>query len=467
MDPVSLSMPANLVVDADLLRKYGGSGPRYTSYPTADRFVDAFDADAYRRSLRNRSLGGPLRPLSLYVHHPFCETVCYYCACNKIASRNHDRADPYLRRLLVEARLVAAVLGRDRRIRSMHWGGGTPTFMGMQRLAELAHGLRGEFDFDAAGEYSIEIDPRRVAEGDFQRLAEMGFNRASLGVQDFSAEVQAAVNRVQTFEQVSGALRDARAAGFRSVNMDLILGLPKQTPERFEQTLDTTLQCAPERIALYSYAHLPHLFKPQRRIAQADLPAPETKLQMLVHAVKRLTAAGYEYIGMDHFAKPDDDLARAMREGRLRRDFQGYSSLDTDTVGLGVSAISSVGAAYGQNVKDLDGYNACIDAGELPVARGIELGADDVLRRAIIQSLACQFAVSKEAFSVGYLIDFDHYFAAEAEQLKLLEDDGLIETDAEWIHVTPRGRLLVRSVCMVFDRYLQADRQRSRYSRIM
>jgi oxygen-independent coproporphyrinogen-3 oxidase len=428
--------------------------------------VDAFNADTYRRCLRNRNIGSA-RSLALYVHHPFCDTVCYYCACNKIAARNHGLAIPYFGRVRAEMRLLAAALGQDRRIKAMHWGGGTPTFAGMDALAELAQALRGEFDFHAQGEYSIEIDPRRIADGDFQRLAAMGFNRASFGVQDFSAEVQAAVNRLQSFEQTLAAMQGARAAGFRSLNLDLILGLPKQTHARFEYTLERTLQCAPDRIALYNYAHLPQVFKPQRRILSADLPSAEAKLDMLLMAVRRLTEAGYEYIGMDHFAKPGDELAVARREGRLRRDFQGYSSLDLDTVGLGLSAISSIGPAYSQNAKNMDDYNVAVDQGELPVARGLELSADDALRRAVIQALACQFVVSKEAFSVGYLIDFDRYFAAEGEALAELEQDGLIEADAEWITVTPRGRLLVRSVCMVFDRYLQTDRQRSRYSRIM
>jgi len=460
-------MSDRLIVDPELIRKYGGRGPRYTSYPTADRFVEAFNSDSYRRTLRNRSIGGLARTLSLYVHHPFCDTVCYYCACNKIASRNHDRALPYLEHLYHEIRMVAAELDEDRHVRSMHWGGGTPTFSGVDLLDGLMRVIRDSFHLDPAGEYSIEIDPRRLAEDAFPRLAKMGFNRASLGVQDFNADVQKAVNRIQSYEQTRDAVNDARAAGFGSINFDLILGLPKQTLEGFEQTLEQVIICSPDRIALYGYAHLPEVFKPQRRIIPIDLPTPDIKLQLLLLAIERLQQAGYEYIGMDHFARPEDELAVARRQGRLQRDFQGYSTSDSDTVGLGLSAISSIGPAYSQNAKTLEDYYSSLEGGQLPVARGLELNSDDLLRRAVIRSLACQFMVSKEAISVAHLVDFDRYFRDEKDDLMALEDDGLIETDKEWIHVTARGRLLVRSICMAFDRNLRLERERSRYSRVM
>jgi oxygen-independent coproporphyrinogen-3 oxidase len=461
-------MQEQIVVDRELIRKYGGRGPRYTSYPTADRFIEAFDAATYGRCLRNRSIGGLRKPLTLYVHLPFCESICYYCACNKIVTRQHERAVPYIRRLKEEMRLVARGLEGDRQVSAMHWGGGTPTFLGTQGMAEVMSAVRSEFSLAPQGEYSIEIDPRRVTADAYGALVEMGFNRASFGVQDFDIDVQQAVNRVQSFEQTLTAMQTARRAGFRSLNLDLIFGLPRQSTEKFSQTLDKVLACDPDRIALYGYAHLPEAFKPQRRILAADLPAPEVKMELLLAAIARLQGAGYVYIGMDHFAKPADDLAVALRQGQLQRDFQGYSSgRDSDTIGLGLSAISSVGPAYAQNHKDLDDYYSAVDGGMLPVMRGIELTSDDLLRRALIRALACQFVVSKEAFSIAYLVDFDSYFEEESADLAALEKDGLIETDKDWIHVTPRGRLLVRSVCMVFDRYLRSDRRRMSYSRVM
>ena len=461
-------MLANLVVDPELIRKYGGSGPRYTSYPTADRFVEAFDAAAYGHWLANRNIGGMVRPLSLYVHLPFCDTICYYCACNKIITKDHGRSAKYLKYLGREIRLVADRLGDDRAVSQVHWGGGTPTFLSEQELEELMGMLRSEFRLDPAGEYAIEVDPRKVSPEKVALLGRLGFNRISLGVQDFNPEVQKAVHRVQSIDETRQVILAARQNGFKSVNVDLIYGLPKQSPESFSRTLDTVLECDPDRIALYSYAHLPTVFKPQRRIAEADLPQPEAKLAILIHSIERLQAAGYIYIGMDHFAKPDDDLAVAQRQGRLTRNFQGYSAAgDSDIVALGVSAISKVGPIYAQNVKTLDEYYNRLESGEIPVMRGIELSTDDLARRAVIQALACHFAVSKEAMSIAHLIDFDSYFAAELAELREMEKESLVTINGEWISVTPRGRLLVRAVCMVFDRYLRADRARARYSKII
>lgn len=456
------------VIDANLIRKHGGQGPRYTSYPTADRFVEAFDGEAYRHWLANRRIGGFTRPLGLYVHVPFCDTLCFYCACNKIATRDHSKARKYVGYLEAEMTLVAAALGDDRRITRMHWGGGTPTFLGDEESARLVAAIRSRFDLDPHGEYAIEIDPRRVDPGRIASLARLGFNRMSLGVQDFDPEVQRAVNRVQSFEETKSAIDAARANGFGSVNLDLIYGLPKQTVAGFDRTLDQVLECDPDRIALYSYAHLPALFKPQRRIHADDLPVPEMKLELMLGAIRRLGDAGYVYIGMDHFAKPDDELAMAQVRGRLRRDFQGYSAGgDHDLVGLGVSAIGRIGPTYCQNVKTLDDYYGMLHRGQLPVLRGIELTPDDVVRRAVIQALACSFMVSREAIGIAHLIDFDRYFAAELRELERLERDGLVEVDGDWIQVTPAGRLLVRAVCAVFDRYLKATEERARYSRIM
>ncbi len=461
-------MRAGLVIDSDLIRKYGGSGPRYTSYPTADRFVEAFDAAAYRHWLQNRNIGGFARPLGLYVHLPFCGTICYYCACNKIITRDHGRSAKYLKYLEREARLVAECLGEDRSTGQMHWGGGTPTFLSDTELGDLTRMLRSEFDFAAQGEYAVEVDPRTVSPERVALLARLGFNRISVGVQDFDPEVQRAVHRIQSLEQTEQVIRVAREHGFRSVNVDLIYGLPKQTLEGFARTLALVSGMDPDRIALYSYAHLPTLFKPQRRIAEADLPAPETKLRLLTMAIERLVSEGYAYIGMDHFARPGDDLAVAQRQGRLTRNFQGYSSVgDSDILGLGVSAISTVGPVYAQNVKTLDEYYGRLDNDLLPVLRGLELGADDLVRRAVIQALACHFEVSKEAISIAHLIEFDGYFAAELAQLKEMEKESLVAIDDEWITVTPRGRLLVRALCMVFDRYLRAERARSLYSKVI
>ena len=459
---------APLVIDAELLRKYGGNGPRYTSYPTADRFVEAFDAQAYRRWLGNRSIGGFARPLGLYVHVPFCDTLCFYCACNKIATRDHGKARKYVQYLTREARLVAAALGEDRRISRMHWGGGTPTFLGHEESARLMVALRSTFDFDRNGEFAIEVDPRRVDAAQVAGLGRLGFNRLSVGVQDFDPAVQLAVNRVQTVQQTREVIDVARANGFRSVNMDLIYGLPKQTVGGFMATLERVLECDPDRIALYSYAHLPTVFKPQRRIVSADLPSPAAKLQIMEGAIRRLEAAGYLYIGMDHFAKPRDELAVAQQLGRLTRDFQGYSTGgESDLVGLGVSSIGKIGPAYVQNVKDLEEYYARVERGELPVLRGIEARADDLVRRAVIQALACHFVLSKESIEIAHLIDFDTYFAAELRDLEGLAADGLVELEDDWITVTPRGRLLVRAVCMVFDRHLRESQQRAQYSRVM
>jgi oxygen-independent coproporphyrinogen-3 oxidase len=459
---------APLIVDTALLARYGGNGPRYTSYPTADRFIEAFDAKAYRHWLGRPPVGGLGRSLGLYVHVPFCDTLCFYCACNKIATKDQARARRYTTYLLREIDLVAGAMAGERRVTKMHWGGGTPTFLSEEDSATLVGALRAKFAFDPKGEYAIEIDPRRAGPDRIAFLARLGFNRLSIGVQDFDPQVQAAVNRMQSLEQTRAVIDAGRAHGFKSINMDLILGLPKQTLAGFGRTLDSVIECDPDRIALYSYAHLPQVFKPQRRIVEAELPAPDVKLALMKRAIERLGEAGYVHIGMDHFARPGDELAVAQRQGRLIRDFQGYSAGgECDLIGLGVSAIGKIGPTYAQNVKALDEYYAVLDAGELPVFRGLELTPDDLVRRAVIQSLACQFSVSREAISLAYMIDFDKYFATELGDLERLADDGLVEVDEEWIHVTPRGRLLVRAVCMVFDKYLRAAQQRAQYSRVM
>ena len=468
-NPAPAAVPAPLVIDPALLVKYGGNGPRYTSYPTADRFVEAFGESAYRYWLANRNVGGFARPLGLYVHVPFCDTLCFYCACNKIATRDHGKARTYIGYLEREIALTAAAVGPERsRISKMHWGGGTPTFLGDELSARLMDELRLRFDFAPDGEYAIEVDPRKVDAGNIAFLGKLGFNRISVGVQDFDPEVQRAVNRIQSVAETREVIDAARANGFRSVNVDLIYGLPKQTVAGFGASLERVLECDPDRIALYSYAHLPAVFMPQRRILESELPGPEVKLQLMISAIRRLEEAGYVHIGMDHFAKPDDELAVAQRQGRLIRDFQGYScGGEADLIGFGVSAISKIGPTYCQSVKDLKPYYEALDDARLPVLRGIELNVDDLVRRAVIQALACHFAVAKESIEIAYLVEFDKYFARELKALKALEHDGLVELEDDWIHVTPRGRLLVRAVCMVFDRYLGMGRELVRYSRVM
>jgi oxygen-independent coproporphyrinogen-3 oxidase len=349
----------------------------------------------------------------------------------------------------------------------MHWGGGTPTYYDAAALQALWDTLAARFQLAADGEYSIEVDPRSVDADSIGALRAIGFNRVSFGVQDFDPDVQRAVNRLQSEERTLEVITAARRAGFSSINVDLMYGLPKQTLTSFNRTLARVIALRPDRIALYNYAHLPHLFKPQKRIAAADLPAPETRLELFALAIELLGGAGYEYIGMDHFALPDDALAMAQRQGRLRRGFQGYTaSVERDLVGLGVSAISSVGTSYSQNFRLLDDYYLRLDRSELPVMRGVALAPDDLLRRAVIQEIMCNFAVSKEAISVAYLVDFDALFSAELEELREFESFGLVRLEPGWVSVTPKGRFLVRRICMVFDRYL-ATPEGGSYSRII
>lgn len=457
-----------LVVEPDLIRKYDVNGPRYTSYPTADRFVEGYGEAQCRDWLRKRNIGGINQPLSIYVHLPFCNTICYYCACNKVVTKDHGRSGKYIKYLAREMALYDELLGDDRSICQMHWGGGTPTFLSREEMQELMGALHRYFLPAPNAEYSIEIDPRKVAPGTMAFLGELGFNRVSIGVQDFDPAVQKAVNRIQSEEETRRAMEEARANGFRSVNMDLIYGLPKQTVAGFESTLDRIIGLSPERVALYNYAHLPTVFKPQRRILQADMPAPETKLEIFKRAMERLLAAGYTYIGMDHFAKPTDDLAIAQRQGRLHRNFQGYSThADCDLLAFGISSIGRVGPTYYQNVKTLDEYYDALDWDHLPVLRGIELTQDDLVRRAVIQALICHFKLSTESIELAYLIDFKSYFADELADLERFREEGLVELTPDWITITPRGRLLVRAICMVFDRYLRDNRQRASYSKVI
>jgi oxygen-independent coproporphyrinogen-3 oxidase len=444
-----------VVIDPALLEKHGGNGPRYTSYPTADRFAPGFTEETLRGYLGERKAG---EPWSLYMHLPFCDTLCYYCACNKVITRDHSKSAKYVEYLEREMAMLEPLLGEERRVCQLHWGGGTPTFLARDEMRRLVRAVDARFRRTADFECSIEVDPRRVAPGTLAFLGDLGFNRVSIGVQDFDPVVQKAVHRIQSEEVTRAAIEEARASGFRSVNLDLIYGLPKQTVAGFGATLDKVIALAPDRLALYSYAHLPAMFKPQRRIAEADLPAPEAKLAILKLAIERLRAAGYVYIGMDHFARPDDALAIAQAQGRLQRNFQGYSTYpECDMLSFGISAIGRVGPTYYQNVKTLPEYYATLDAGRLPVAKGVVLTEDDLLRRNVIQALACDFRAEVDR----------SYFAAEWKDLEALEDDGLVSLCESKVTVTPAGRLLVRRVCMVFDRYLRERRERATYSKVV
>ena len=464
---------ASILFDPELIKKYDKSGPRYTSYPTADRFIQAYGARALQTTLEQRTIGwGPavhtnIQPLSLYVHIPFCNTICYYCACNKVITKNHGRAATYLRYLEREFAMVAGMLKGSRRAEQVHLGGGTPTFLSIDELRTMMRQLGNHFEL-SPGEYSIEIDPRTVDNEKTAALAQLGFNRMSLGVQDFDPDVQKAVNRIQSEEQTASAITTARKHGVTSVNIDLIYGLPKQNVAGFDRTLDRVLLLKPDRIALYSYAHLPSMFKPQRRIDEANLPSAEAKLEIMALAIQKLTGAGYVYIGMDHFALPHDELSVAAKQARLHRNFQGYSTRpDSDLLAFGISAISKIATTYSQNVKTLDEYYDHLDRGELPVLRGIELTADDLLRRAVIESLMCHFELSIESIEIAHLIAFRDYFADEWGRLEELERDGLVTLEPGWINVTLRGRLLVRIIAMVFDRYLTRGEQRERFSKLI
>lgn len=455
------SLPPSVEFDAPLIRKLSRQGPRYTSYPTADRFSEAFDYGDFLQAVAGLRTRGAAAPLSLYVHIPFCAKLCYYCACNKIVTKKPEKAEVYLGYLKREIEMQGLLFAGMNHVEQLHFGGGTPTFLSDEQMADLMAHLRHWFRFanDEAGEYSIEIDPRTVTPERIASLRRQGFNRLSLGVQDFDPEVQKAVNRIQPETMTLDAIQAARAAGFRSVSIDLIYGLPKQNVISMAQTLSKVVAADPDRIAIYNYAHMPHLFKAQRRIAEDDLPSSDAKLDMLYLCIKRLTEAGYVYIGMDHFAKPSDDLALAQQQGRLHRNFQGYSThAEADLIAVGVSAIGSIGGTYSQNVKTLDAYYDRLDRNELPIARGHRLSMDDMLRRCIIQRLMCNFELSISAIEQAYPVSFASYFADELAQLKVLEQEGLLKIEQDWLTVTLKGRLLIRNICMVFDRYLNAPR---------
>lgn len=455
-------------IDEQLLRRFDVPGPRYTSYPTADRFVEAFGCDDYIQALEQRRAGSMALPLSLYVHIPFCESLCYYCACNKVITKHHSKSAEYLRYLSRELELQVEHFGRGHNVSQLHLGGGSPTFLSDVELSDLLDMIRRHFNLTPGGEFSIEVDPRTVTPERLRHLQQLGFNRLSFGVQDFDPTVQKAVHRVQPAEQVFALVQAAREIGFESINVDLIYGLPRQTPESFRHTLEQIQQLRPDRIALYAYAHLPTRFKPQRRILSAELPSPSEKLSMLANSLAMLGDAGYDYVGMDHFALPEDALAIAKRQGRLHRNFQGYSTQpDCDLIALGVSAIGRIGATYSQNAKTLDEYYDALDQGRLPIVRGLALNRDDILRRSVIMAIMCQGELDFGAMGDAHLVDFRSYFARELERLGEMVTMGLVKLNDSSLEVTEQGWYFVRAIAMTFDKYLQSDQDRARFSKII
>lgn len=454
--------------DANLLRRYDRPGPRYTSYPTAPHFDDRFGERDHAAAARESNEDPVPRPLSVYVHVPFCTSPCFYCGCNRVITRDRSRGDHYTGYLERELKLVAPLFDRDREVVQLHFGGGTPNFLSTRAFESLLTRLERVFRFggESNRDFSIELDPRSVDPAGIAELAGLGFNRASLGVQDFDPAVQEAVNRRQSVDDTMAVIEACRAHGFRSVNVDLIYGLPRQNSAGFRRTLDTVVAARPDRIALYSYAHLPELFRAQQRIKESDLLPPEKKLGLLQLAIEKLAEAGYRYIGMDHFALPGDELSRAQDSGSLQRNFMGYTThAETDLVGLGVSAISRIGASHAQNARDLPGYFEALDQGRVPVVRGLRLDPDDLLRADLIQRLMCQGEIDIDALERRYGIDFRLYFDEALAELSALEADGLVNVGTDCIRATDRGRLLLRIIAMCFDRYLRHPALSARYSR--
>jgi oxygen-independent coproporphyrinogen-3 oxidase len=457
-----------LEYDTDLIKRYNKAGPRYTSYPTAVQFTDNYNRDTYKDFAEKSNKSD--QALSLYFHIPFCNTVCFYCGCNKVVTKDRSKAKPYLERLHKEIEMQAALFDKNRVVDQLHWGGGTPTFISHDEMSALMEHTRQHFNLhdDDKGEYSIEIDPREVSKESIILLRELGFNRMSLGVQDFNPAVQKAVNRIQTREQTFDTLNTARDVGFKSLSVDLIYGLPMQTVNSFDQTLNELIVLNPDRVSIFNYAHLPERFKPQRRINLEDLPSPEVKLEIFGHTIEKLTDAGYVYIGMDHFAKPDDELAIAQKNGQLYRNFQGYATYSNcDLVGLGVTSIGTISNSFAQNHRDMDSYLNAIDAGDLAIARGVEIDQDDIIRREVIMQLICHFKLNFKDIEQKFSINFNDYFKNELSRFKMMIDDGLIILDNASIQVTPRGELLIRNICMTFDRYINPDKDSQRFSKLI
>ena len=459
-----------IVFDLELINRYDKTGPRYTSYPTAVQFTENYAEKDYRVWAFESNNDPIPAPLSLYLHIPFCNTICYYCACNKIVTKDYNKASAYVQLLKKEIGLQAELFDRDRPVLQMHWGGGTPSYLKDEHVRELPDTVNSHFSLasDADGEFAIEVDPRTVDADRIRTLREVGFNRISFGVQDFNPEVQDAINRLNSKEQIITVINAARDAAFHSINIDLMYGLPKQTLESFADTIRSTIEVSPDRIAVYNYAHLPEMFKPQRRINEDELPSPQDKLDMLQQTIDMLQNAGYVYIGMDHFAKHDDEMVRAQQNGSLYRNFQGYSTnADCDVVAMGITAIGRIGDNYSQNTRSLDEYEALVGKGVIPVFRGLELEPDDLLRKEVINQIMCYFRLDIAKLETKWGIDFSEYFEHEFERLRVMEKDGLIRFTDEAIEVLPAGRLLARSVCMEFDRYLQAKELQQRFSKVI
>ncbi len=463
-------MEQRVKFNTELIKKYDIAGPRYTSYPTALQFMEGFDAEAYRRFTATSNSELIPKPLSLYVHLPFCKSLCYYCGCMKKVTRHETQADLYLELLEKEIAMQGDLFDHDREVIQLHFGGGTPTFHNDEKLTRLMTCLGEHFSLstDDSREFSIEVDPRTVGNERLAALAGMGFNRISLGVQDIDPTVQKAVNRIQDPDATLAMVDGSRKLGFNSVSIDLIYGLPLQTARGFGKTIDTVLSARPDRLAVYNYAHLPHIFRAQRMINSEDIPSPETKLEQMEVTIDKLTGAGYVFIGMDHFALPDDELTIAQREGGLQRNFQGYSTRrECDMIGMGVSAIGKVGDCYAQNIKDIPTWQSVVAEGTLPIWRGVSLTTEDRLRRSIIESIMCHGEVQFHEFEANYAIDFHDHFALELGSLQHLEKDGLIEMGDDEFKATPEGRLLLRAVAMTFDEYLQTPETKPKYSRVI
>lgn len=449
-------------INTELIRAYDKSGPRYTSYPTAVQFTTDFKVENYKQQIQLGNKGNG--DLSLYFHIPFCDTICFYCGCNKIVTKNRNRAEPYLQRLYKEIELQAALIDNKRTVTQLHWGGGTPTFINHQQMRSLMETTRKYFNLlsDDSGEYSIEIDPREADKDTIVLLRDLGFNRMSLGVQDFNTQVQKAVNRIQSIEETAEVIVAARDSGFHSISIDLIYGLPHQSVESFTDTLDKVIALDPDRLSIFNYAHLPEMFKTQRQINAGDIPSPQIKLEILQQAICQLTEAGYIYIGMDHFSKPEDELSLAQNNKNLYRNFQGYSThADCDLIGMGVTSIGKVANCYSQNVKTMDEYYQLIDNNQLPVFRGVELNEDDLIRREVINQLICHYYLDFEKIEKQFNINFTSYFVNELAELAKMENDGLLEINrSESVTVQPIGYLLIRNICMVFDKYLGDSKNR-------
>jgi oxygen-independent coproporphyrinogen III oxidase len=459
-----------IIFNKELISRYNQYGPRYTSYPTATQFHERFGIKDYCQVITDSNEDFLPKPLSLYIHLPFCNTVCFYCACNKIITANRNRAIPYLKDLHKEINLQGPLFDNDRVVNQLHWGGGTPTFISHEQMSELMNVIKKNFTLldDDSGEYSIEIDPREIKNETIPLLRNLGFNRMSIGVQDFDPHVQNAVNRNQSYEQTINVFNEARKHGFHSINLDLIYGLPNQTVRTFCNTISKIIEMNPDRIAIYNYAHLPQLFKTQRQIKEEDLPAPNEKLEILGESINSLQDAGYVYIGMDHFAKPDDELAIAQRKGNLYRNFQGYSTnANCDVIGFGITAISKISNSYSQNIRTLEDYHSALDRNKIPILRGYKLNFDDELRREVITQLICHFRIEYLKIEDLFKIDFQNYFSKELQLLSDMQKDELLIVTDDSIDILPAGRFLIRNICSVFDTYLDIDKSKNNFSKMI